>query len=87
MATMMDAIRSFERVAGKGSASPAYKAAVAGFARVDVESLEDVSSLLAIAAAAIRAGHIETGATMVERGQAAVEQRLVKLRPPLRLAR
>ena len=81
---MIDAMIAFQSAAAEGPGSPAYAAAVARFARLQVESLEDISSFLAVAATVIRAGHVETGTLMVEHAQEALELRVQRLRPPAR---
>jgi hypothetical protein len=80
--TMIEAIKAFEDAAQRGAGSAEFADAVAAFAKVDVETLEDVSSIIAIAVEVVRAGHVETGLTMIERGRQVLDERLRGIRPP-----
>ena len=85
--TMFEAIKEFETAAHQGAGSAAYRAAVVGLARIEVETLEDISSIIAIAVEVVRAGHVDIGLTMIERGQHALDERLRRVQPPARSAR
>jgi hypothetical protein len=79
---MIDAIKAFEAAIPRGAGSPEYAEAIASFAKVDVETLEDVSSMMAIAIEVIKAGQVETGLTMIERARQVLDERLRRIRPP-----
>jgi hypothetical protein len=64
---MIEAIRAFEAGTHRGTQSPEYASAIASFGNVDVETLEDVSSMIAIAIEVVRAGHGETGLMIIRR--------------------
>jgi hypothetical protein len=78
---MIEAIKAFEAATHRGRSSAEYAEAVAGFAKVDVETLEDVSSMIAIGLEVVRAGHGETGLTMIERARQVLDERLRRIRP------
>jgi len=78
---MIDALKAFDAAAHHGTGSQEYATAIANFAQVQVETLEDVSTIIAIAVEVVRAGHIDTGLTMIVRGQQVLDGRLRKIRP------
>lgn len=84
---MIEALRDFEAAAHHSADSPEFAAAVAKFAKIEVETLEDVSSIIAIGIEVVRAGHVDTGLTMIERGRQVLDERLSRIRPPTRPTR
>lgn len=85
MATILEALAAFDKVSSLGPRARAYRSALTAFAEVEVESLEDISSLLTVAVAIIHAGHIGIGTVVAERAEIALRKRLEKLRRQLRV--
>jgi hypothetical protein len=79
---MIEAIKTFEAADHRGTGSAEYTEAIASFEKVDFETLEDVSSMIAIGIEVARAGHVKTGLTMIERAMQAHDERLRRIRPP-----